>query len=151
MIRARASNFYPEVPRLSLRFLSEQREVKVLLQLPLTVLRFLSAPRADPSQVLQMWSSLEPSAAHIPFQALYPAFDSLSALAQAFSAGDCFQVLSRREAPELEGALLACGHKDSAILFIKLQPEGSLEVRSNTPRLRECAVTLLPSLLIAQA
>lgn len=150
MIRARASNFYPEVPRLSLRFLSEQREVKVLLQLPLTVLRFLSAPRADPSQVLQMWSSLEPSAAHIPFRALHPAFDSLPALAQAFSAGDCFQVLSRREAPELEGALLACGHKDSAILFVKLRPEGSLEVRSNTPRLRECAVTLLPSLLIAQ-
>ncbi len=150
MIRVRASNFYPEVPRLSLRFVTEQREVKVLLQLPLTVLRFLSAPRADPSQVLQMWSSLEPTAALIPFTTLHSAFDSLQALAQAFSAGDCFQVLSKREAPELEGALLACGHKDSAILFIKMQLEGSLEVRSNTPRLRECAVTLLPSLLVAQ-
>ena len=150
MLRARASNFFPEIPRLALRFVSEQREVKVLLQLPLTVFRFLASPKADPSQVLQMWSSLEPSAAVISFPALHPSVASGPDLIQVLSAGDCFQVLSRMEDPELESAVLACGRKDSAILFLKVKPEGRLEIRSNTPRLRECAVTLLPSLLTSQ-
>ena len=152
-LRFKATSYFTDMPKLAVRFFKDQREVRCMIALPVTVLRFLNSPKGDPAQVLHIWNTLEPSSSVTKFRAISAAVGSMALLAEALTMGDCFQVVTRREVAEIEpGALLACARKEAAILFLKIKVDpgvgGTLERRCNNPRLRECALSVVPSLLI---
>ena len=142
------SEFYAGLPKLRVKCTVERREVRALVTLPVPMLRFLTSPQADPAQVWAIWASLEASSMPLRFKSLR--CESVPVLAEALTCS--FQVLSRREVPELETAFLACGRKDASVLFLRFSTDqfgaGVAEVRSNNPKLAEACTGLLPVLVI---
>jgi hypothetical protein len=147
MLRFKVSEFYADMPKLLVKCLVERREVRALVTLPVPMWRFLASPQANPSQVWGIWTSLEASSMLIRFKRLR--CESIAVLTEALACN--FQVLSRREVPELEAAILACGRKDTSVLFLRFADQfgsGVAEMRSNYSKLAEASAALLPVLLI---
>ena len=147
MLRFKVSEFYADIPKLLVKCLVERREVRALVTLPVPMWRFLTSPQANPSQVWGIWTSLEASSMLVRFKRLR--CESMLVLAEALASN--FQVLSRREVPELEAAILACGRKDTSVLFLRFSDQfgsGVAEMRSNYSKLAEASAALLPVLLI---
>lgn len=151
MFRFTLSEFYEGLPKLRVKCTVERREVRALVTLPVPVLRFLTSPQAAPAQVWAIWASLEASSTPVRYRGLR--YESVPALAEALACS--FQVLSRREVPELEAALLACGRKDASVLFVRFSTDqfgaGVAEIRSNNLKLTVACTSLLPVLVIETA